>query len=199
MSGLIAIVLWYLWTVVGTYYNKWMIWRRIPPAPGSNVLLGHVLPLAREAAPWNLLIKWLEDSEKPIVRFRILNNMAAITNDPLAAKRIFQTHFKSYPKDLSVSYGPFLSILGSGLVTSHGAMWQHQRLLMASALRIDLVDKVISIARRALKRLAAKLEDIRGTDKSIDIASEIRHLTLQVIGEAIMSLSPENCDQVRSC
>ena len=41
-----------------------------------------------------------------------------------------------------------------------------------------------------------KLERVRGTGKPIEIAEEFRMLTLQVIGEAILSLSPEESDRV---
>lgn len=41
-----------------------------------------------------------------------------------------QTGQRLYDKDLDFSYKPFLSILGTGLVTANGAHWQSQRLLM---------------------------------------------------------------------
>lgn len=107
-----------------------------------------------------------------------------------------QTRFKIYDKDLDFSYGPFLPILGTGLVTANGAHWQKQRLLMAPALRIDMLDEILPIARRAADRLAEKLEKIRGKQVAIDIEEEFRLLTLQVIGEAILSLEPEECDKV---
>lgn len=46
-----------------------------------------------------------------------------------------QTKQKLYDKDLDFSYKPFLSILGSGLVTANGAHWQKQRLLMVRRTR----------------------------------------------------------------
>lgn len=130
------------------------------------------------------------------MRFRILARLAVVVDDPYAIKRIFQTHVKAYPKDTAFAYGTFLSILGTGLVTSDGAMWQEQRLLMAPPLRISMLEIVIPIAKRALKRLTVKLEEMRGTGQPVEMANEFRHLTLQVIGEAIMSLQPEECDQV---
>ena len=42
----------------------------------------------------------------------------------------------------------------------------------------------------------AKLEKIRGTKQSIEISEEFRHLTLQVIGESILSMTPEESDSV---
>lgn len=107
-----------------------------------------------------------------------------------------QTRFKAYDKDLDFSYHPFLPILGSGLVTANGDHWQKQRLLMAPALRIDMLDAILPIAKRAVDRLAEKLEKHRGTSSPVDIEEEFRLLTLQVIGEAILSLPPEECDKV---
>jgi hypothetical protein len=42
----------------------------------------------------------------------------------------------------------------------------------------------------------AKLEKVRGTTSSLELSEEFRHLALQVIGEAILSLSPEESDRV---
>lgn len=107
-----------------------------------------------------------------------------------------QTRYKVYEKDLDFSYKPFLSILGSGLVTANGAHWQKQRILMAPALRVDMLDAILPIAKRATDRLAVKLEAHRGSGQPIDMEDEFRLLTLQVIGEAILSLPHEECDRV---
>ena len=59
-------------------------------------------------------------------------------------KRVFQTNQRNYVKDLDFSFHPFLPILGTGLVTAQGALWQSQRLLMAPTLRVDVLDDVVS-------------------------------------------------------
>ena len=64
---------------------------------------------------------------------------------------------------MDFSYKPFLSILGTGLVTANGAHWQKQRLLMGPALRIDMLDAIIPIAKTAVDRLCAQLEAHRGS------------------------------------
>jgi hypothetical protein len=43
-----------------------------------------------------------------------------------------------YSADVGFSYKPFLSILGTGLVTSEGALWKKQRLLISKAFRCVL-------------------------------------------------------------
>ena len=51
---------------------------------------------------------------------------------------------------------------------------------------------------RAAGRLSAKLSAARGSGRPVDMEEEFRLLTLQVIGEAVLSLPPEDCDRVRS-
>ena len=58
-------------------------------------------------------------------------------------KRVFQTNQRNYVKDLDFSFHPFLPILGTGLVTAQGQLWQQQRLLMAPTLRVDVLDDVV--------------------------------------------------------
>ncbi|CAM9439189.1 unnamed protein product [Discosporangium mesarthrocarpum] len=51
------------------------------------------------------------------------------------------------------------------------------------------------MAQRAVARLATKLDAIKGTGRTIEIGEELRHLTLQVISEALMGLTPEESDE----
>lgn len=132
----------------------------------------------------------------PLVRFRILGTSGLVVGDPWALKRVFQSRFKTYAKDLKVSYGPFLPILGTGLVTADGDLWQKQRLLIGPALRVEILDDIVGIARRAADRLSEKLSTLRGTGTAFSIEEEFRLLTLQVIGEAVLSLPAEACDRV---
>lgn len=62
--------------------------------------------------------------------------------------------------------------------------------------RIDVLDDIIRIAKNAVDRLSAKLQNYKGINQEVDVEEEFRLLTLQVIGEAVLSMSPEECDQV---
>lgn len=92
----------------------------------------------------------------------------------------------------------FLATLhsGTGLVTSGGETWRKMRGSIGKALRVEILDEIIGIATRATERLCSKLDIIKGTGVSIDLENEFRLLTLQVIGEAILSLSPEESDEL---
>lgn len=66
-----------------------------------------------------------------------------------------------------------------------------------TALEQHVSFQVVSIAKVAVDRLSAKLAAVKGTGRPVDMAEEFRMLTLQVIGEAILSLPPEECDKAR--
>ena len=53
----------------------------------------------------------------------------------------------------------------------------------------------IGVAKRAADRISVKLEAAKRSGKAIDMEEEFRLLTLQVIGEAVLSLPPEECDR----
>lgn len=169
--------------------------RGVPCAPGGDFLTGQALSLASARCAWDTMSEWATRST-PLVRFRILHRTGLIATTPADARRIFQTKQRVYTKDTDFSYRPFLSILGTGLVTANGKAWRDQRLLMAPAFRVNMLDDILPIAQRATDRLSRKLESLRGTGVPIDMNEELRLLTLQVIGEAILSLPAAECDAV---
>ena len=104
--------------------------RSVPSAPDGNWLLGHVLPMVfcvnKGIGAWDQIAEWIiRKSPSKLIKFRILDTHAVAFSDPVGLKRVFQTHYKIYEKDLKLSYHPFLPILGTGLVrerpTSSGA------------------------------------------------------------------------------
>ncbi len=165
----------------------------IPLAPGHQPFLGQAITLLKGTA-WDIMHDWLLTTKQPILKYSVLGKQGVVVGDPASAKRIFQTHQRVYEKDLYWAYHHFLDILGTGLVTANGDLWQRQRLLIGPVLRQDMLDEVIGMARSAVDRLCAKLETMRGQVVNMD--DEFRLLTLQVIGEAVLSLPPEECDKV---
>lgn len=63
-----------------------------------------------------------------------------------------------------------------------------QRLSVSSVLRIDVLDEIPRITLCAVQRLCAKLDAAAESGKTIEMAEELRHLTLQVISETFFSL-----------
>ena len=60
-----------------------------------------------------------------------------------------------------------------------------------------VLSQVVVIAKTAVDRLCGKLGRWKGTGRPVDMFEEFRLLTLQVIGEAILSLPPAECDKAR--
>merc|ERR1712216_672556 len=73
---------------------------------------------------------------------------------------------------------------------------RRQRSMVSVHFRVEILDEIVGISMKGSLRLAKKLEAFRGTGKYVPIAEEFRHLTLQVIGEAILSMSHEEADKV---
>jgi len=169
-------------------------------APGFIPFIGHTVPLSRAVGAypctWDLFAFWSTAKAPKPVRVQIFTRHCVVVADPEPIKRVFNSNIKNYGKDTEFAYNPFLDILGTGLVTSEGESWKRQRGRISQALRMEILDDVVDIATRAVDRLCVKLEKIRGTGEEIELAEEFRLLTLQGIGEAILSLSPEESDEV---
>lgn len=192
-AAALALVIW-RWLEASRWLRVWWHTRAIPCAPGCLPVFGHALTLARGCS-WGQMYDWL-GLHPGIARFRVGTRTGILVEDPAAIKRIVQTRQRVYTKDTDFSYREFLPILGTGLVTSEGKLWQRQRLLMAPAFRIDMLDAILPIAAHGVERLAVKLRAARDSRTPVDMEAEFRLLTLQVIGEAILSLPPEECDRV---
>eukprot|EP00040_Diaphanoeca_grandis_P039895 m.260514 g.260514 ORF g.260514 m.260514 type:complete len:520 (-) comp40030_c0_seq1:106-1665(-) len=171
----------------------------IPKPPGSLPFFGHALQLGA-GTPWEVcheFVKKYGDKEKGnMVAMDFLLDTGVIITDPNHIRHIFDKKQRNYSKDVELAYKPFLEILGKGLVTSSGDNWKRQRKLVSGAFRIDILEETADVAKRAVDRLSIKLEKIRGTGKSVEICEEFRVMTLQVIGELILSLSPEEAERV---
>jgi hypothetical protein len=138
--------------------SAWML-RDVPGVPGCNWALGHVWQLTtcvrRHVAAWDQILEWVDACPGPLVKFRILGTHCVAFSDPVGMKRVFQSAYKIYEKDLALSYAPFLPILGTGLVTANGDQWQQQRTLMGPALRVEVLDDIIYIAKKVGARVTA--------------------------------------------
>lgn len=137
-----------------------------------------------------------KEETKNLLQINFLGNTGIIVTDPEQLKHVMDKKQRNYAKDIGLSYKPFLHILGTGLVTSMGESWKKQRKLMAGTMRQDILEETADVAKRAVDRLTVKLEKYRGTGKPVEIAEEFRVLTLQVIGELILSLPPDESERV---
>ncbi|CAM9396865.1 unnamed protein product [Hapterophycus canaliculatus] len=164
----------------------------VPSIRGGWPVLGPALKLA-EGAPWDTMTRWSKEYGS-IYKFSLFGNVNVVLSDPTFMKEVMRTKITKYQKDIDFAYRPFLSLLGTGIVTSDGPKWRKQRNKVSAAFRIEVLSAVPGMSQRAVARLAKKLDEAEERNASVEIGEELRHLTLQVISEALLNLSAEEAD-----
>jgi cytochrome P450 len=167
--------------------------RPVPVAPQRLPFVGHIAPLMM-GAPWDITEGWLRQAG-PTLRFEVFGATYVVTAEPESVRRVLVGNAENYVKDMR-SMGPFLDLLGQGLLTSDGPLWRRQRATLARAFRIDALKNVADVTRRAVDRSSAALDGHARTGAAVDIGGLFRRLTLQVIAEATLSMGPDESDDV---
>ena len=165
----------------------------VPMVKGGLPFFGHVFTMLK-GSPWDSMAKWVGEYGR-IYKVLLFGSEAIFVADPALLKVVLQTKLNTFKKDLAWTYKPFLVILGNGLVTSDGKSWLRQRALLANHLKKDILEEIPPLAIRAVHRLTSKLDEISKKGEIIEMAEEFRHLTLQVIGEAVLSISAKESDE----
>lgn len=168
-------------------------------------LLGHGWTFAR-SPPWDVLRTWHHRhrrSQCSVFFFPLLGRVCVSVACPTFVKAILQAKVACTAKDVQFTLKPFLSILGTGIVSSDGEKWWHQRLKMSHPLRHDCLDTIPQQTLLALQRLFRQFDDAadaaaaaadKNNTKPIALGDALRHLTLQVISGVFLSLLPEESD-----
>jgi beta-ring hydroxylase len=157
---------------------RWHRLRPIPKAAKSTPFLGHLLAVVWHPMPWEEMLSWARGAN--IVHWWLPGEDWLSVQGGEATRTVLQTNFKDFDKETQMSFQPFLCILGTGLVTSHGKLWHEQRKLMTPAFKGDILTKVIDISLKAVDRLSSKVETITKTGACPEMDEEFRLLTLQV-------------------
>lgn len=164
----------------------------VPQIRHGLPFFGHVFTMLK-GSPWDQMARWAVEYGT-FYKLHLFGSDAYVVSDPDLLKIILQTKLSIFKKDVAWTYKPFMVLLGNGLVTAEGSSWRKQRNLLSSHLRLDILDQIPSITIRAVERLKLKLDKFKGSGSTIEMAEEFRHLTLQVIAEAILSLPPGESD-----
>ena len=176
----LALITLKLFSFIGMAVHRRASLRHIPVAPGCVPLLGHILSLINHPLPWEAMHDWVKATDGNMVRWCLPFEDWVVVRGGSAMRAVFQTKFRDFHKEMAMSFHPFLCILGSGLVTSHGDLWQKQRKLMTPAFKGDILQEVIGISVRAVDRLAIKLRACCDSKETVELDEEFRLLTLQV-------------------
>ena len=164
----------------------------MPVIPSTFPILGRALDFLRYT-PWDLLESW-HDALGSIYTFTLLGQRLVSIAEPMYIKQVLQSQIQNVRKDVNFSYKPFLPILGTGIVTSEGKAWMNQRRKVSHALKTDILEAIPSATLLAVQRLCVKMDEAEDNGGVVDLAEELRHLTLQVISSTFLSLDAEESD-----
>jgi cytochrome P450 len=198
VTALIAVVL--VWNI-SHYWNKSTMSKRFgmpvmhsTPQGPSYPFLGQAINFLRYR-PWDILTNW-HRLYGPIVCFNLLGATMFSIASPDLLKVVLQSKIAVIKKDIANTMKPFLSILGTGIVTSEDESWMKQRLKMSNLLRRDVLEIIPRQTLLAVQRLMKIMDQAAdaGRENTIPLGSSLRHLTLQVISGSFLSLSAEESD-----
>ena len=164
----------------------------MPAVPSCIPILGSALDFLTNT-PWDLMESW-HRTYGSIYSFKLLGRTCVSIEKPEFLKEVLQSKIQNVKKDSNFSYKPFLPILGTGIVTSEGSSWMKQRRKISSMLKVHILELIPDATLGAIQRLMKKMDKCASTGETIEIAEELRHLTLQVISECFLSLEAEESD-----
>ncbi|CCD17326.1 unnamed protein product [Trypanosoma congolense IL3000] len=202
----VLLVLYWLYNVVFPALAADRHLAHVPRPPGGLPVFGHAFALL-EGYPSSKMAAWslrpgaasvAEGSGSPranrIVTFNVFNQRVVYINEPALIKRVLLTNQRNYSKDIASSYKHFMCLLGNGLVTAEGQKWRKGRIMLSHSLRIDILEDIPTMTMSAVERMMAKLRAVGTEAPFLDLNEEFRHMTLQVIGQTVLSLRPDETD-----
>jgi cytochrome P450 len=155
-----------------------------PPGPGAFRLIGSVRQVQR--APLQFLTE-LTHTYGDIAFVRFLVWPVYVVNHPDFIKQVLQEHHRSYNKD-NFDYRLLRPLLGKGLLTNNGASWLQQRRLIQPTFHRQRLAAFGSLMTEATLAMLERWERCAERGEGLDVAVEMRRLTLRIIGQALFSL-----------
>lgn len=162
---------------------------RAIPGPQTRALLGHLGEVKQDF--FSAMVRWYE-AHGDIVRVRLGPKRLFMISHPSLAEEILIKQQDCFVK----SYDPakprgLALVLGNGLVTSSGALWQRQRRMIQPMFHRSQIARMAPLITHAGDAL---LEQWAGQSESacVDVAQAMKHVTLEIITQTMFSASVQN-------
>ena len=161
----------------------------IAPGPRGHALFGELLPIRRD--PLEFVLRMHRDFGD-FVRFRMGFRAAHLLSHPDAVGHVLQDNPRNYRKGIGLTQAK--RWLGEGLVTSEGEVWARQRRLIQPAFQRQHLAGFSPVVTAAT---AAMLDRWRAAPgRSVDVASQMMRLTLEVITRVMFSAGVANTGEI---
>ena len=160
--------------------------QRTAPGPRGHLLIGQLPELRRD--PFRFLIG-LAREHGDVVRFQVGPVTVHLVTDPSGVQHVLQDNNRNYGKQTR-GFQKLRLVLGQGLLTSEGDFWRRQRRIAQPGFHKDKIrrfaDQMTRATERMLERWTAREPAAGGAP--IDVAHEMMLLTLNIVGETLLSL-----------
>jgi cytochrome P450 len=148
-----------------------------PPGPRGVPVIGNTFQWASDPCGFR---ERCAEQYGPVVNYDILGMDAYMLTDPDAIKRVLVDEPDRFPKQSSRN-GHLTKLVGDGLLTSDGDLWQQQRAAIEPAFYMSHIKNYSDImVNRTTERLAGW-----DSGSTLDINREMRRLTLDILVEAM--------------
>jgi len=164
---------------------------RLAPEARGWPLVGVAWQMRQDPLPFMLRAM---ERHGDVVRMRLGQYRAHLLRNPDHIRHVFVDNAANYSKQTR-GYQKARIVLGEGLVTSEGALWQRQRRIATPAFGRQRVAALAGTMVEATGRaLAAWRERTRG-GASIDAFAELMRLTLEIAVRTLLGIGPEAVTQ----
>lgn len=151
--------------------------RAVPPVLRGGVPLLGILPaLARDPLQVFKRAIVLDD----VVRLPVPGRHPLfVVADPVQVRHVLQENHANYRR--TPFHDRLKTVLGEGLVTSEGELWQHQHRLLQPAFRAERIRRFVEVMAGTAAELASRWHAAAGVGQVLDIAREMSDLMLDIV------------------
>ena len=154
-----------------------------PPGPKINLFKGHLIT-TRRVDPLKFMTT-LAEQYGDIAHFRVGNQHYYFLNHPDFIKEVLTKHYGNFLKGKGRK--PATQFLGDGVITADGDRHRRQRRLMQP----DFHKERIASYGEAMVNHSVRLAERWRDGQTVDVAEEMRRLTLSIISETLFHADTE--------
>jgi cytochrome P450 len=161
----------------------------VPVMPGGLPLLGQLPALARDPLAVFARARAIGD----VVRLPApLRHPLILLSDPALIRHVLQENAANYRR--TPFHDRLKTVLGEGLLTSDGALWQTQRRLLQPAFRAERIRRFVAVMAEAAAGLAARWEDAAERGRVVDVSRDMSDLTLEIAVRGMFGMEQRGGD-----
>ncbi len=154
----------------------------LAPGPTGLPLLGVLPMLARE--PLGFLVH-MAHRYGDVVRLPFGRGEAYLVSHPDDVRQVLVANYRNYRR--SELYEKMKPLLGEGLITSDGDLWQRQRRMIQPAFHKQRIMSFTEMMVESIQRMLERWEQLERRDEPLDMLTEMMRITQTIITRTMFS------------